>query len=95
MKRYWYIFLTTATCFFSCTKVEEPKLCTLYGVVTDKANGEPIKSAGVEILKVGLQSITSSDGTFEFANIEEGTYQLSVTKTGYQDYTSNNIVVKI
>lgn len=77
--------------FSSCEK--EPQLCSLYGVVTDLASGEPVGNAGVELLPLGLKSVTGSDGTFEFTNIEEGTYRLLITKTGYQDHTSNDIVV--
>lgn len=36
--------------FFNCSKQEEENLPgTINGVITDKATGEPIKSAGVEL----------------------------------------------
>lgn len=80
--------------FDSCKKEEEPQLASLYGVVTDKATGDPIRSAGVELLPAGLKAITGDDGNFSFVDIEEGVYRLYITKTGYKDYTSNEIPVK-
>lgn len=66
----------------------------LHGVVTDKATCEPIKTAGVELLPVGLKTITGSEGQFEFNELEPGSYRLYVTKTGYEDLQSSEIVVK-
>ena len=42
----------------SCSKEEESVLPgTIYGIVTDKATGEPVKSVGVELSPVGLKTI--------------------------------------
>ena len=96
MKKLLYLacIACAAIIFASCKKDEEPKLGSLYGVVTDKATGDPIRSAGVELLPKGLKSVTGDDGSFEFSNIEEGTYKLYITKNGYKDFTSNGISVK-
>lgn len=67
---------------------------TIYGVVADKATGEPIKSAGVELSPCGLKTITGSEGQFEFAELAPGKYTLLVTKTGYIDAVSSIIDVK-
>ena len=75
-------------------KEKEPQLGSLYGVVTDKTTGEPVRNAGVELLPLGRKSVTGNDGNFEFINIEEGTYKLFVTKAGYKDTISNDIIVK-
>lgn len=66
---------------------------SVYGFVTDKITGEAVKDAGVELLPLGAKSVTGSDGSFEFLNVSSGTYQLSVTKNGYIDYISSDIVV--
>lgn len=96
MKKLLYLacIACAAIILASCKKDEEPKLGSLYGVVTDKATGDPIRSAGVELLPKGLKSVTGDDGSFEFSNIEEGTYKLYITKNGYKDFTSNGISVK-
>lgn len=78
----------------ACEKEEENLPGTIYGVVTDKATGEPVKSAGVELSPVGLKTITGTEGQFEFTELVPGNYTLLVTKTGYADYASNTIEVK-
>lgn len=67
---------------------------SIYGVVTDKATGEPIRTAGVELQPIGLKTVTGNDGSFEFPNLDVGEYFLYVTKTGYVDYKSSSITVK-
>lgn len=78
----------------ACEKEEENLPGTIYGVVTDKATGEPVKSAGVELSPMGLKTITGTEGQFEFTELVPGNYTLLVTKTGYMDYASNTIEVK-
>lgn len=77
----------------SCERKDERKACSLYGSVKDKATGEPLRSAVVELLPVGFKLNTGSDGYYEFSDIEKGGYQLHVTKMGYKDYTSTTIEV--
>ena len=79
---------------FACDREEEELPGTLYGVVTDKATGEPIRSAGVELSPVGSKTITGTEGQFEFTELTPGQYTLLVTKTGYLDYASSTIEVK-
>ena len=76
----------------ACTPEEIPG--SIYGVVADKATGEPIKSAGVELSPGGLKTITGSEGQFQFDNIAQGSYTLLITKTGYSDYASSTITVQ-
>ena len=78
---------------YSCSQ-EESLPGTIYGVVSDKATGEPVRSAGVELSPVGLKTITGTEGQFEFAELAPGGYTLYVTKTGYADYASSVIEVK-
>ena len=62
---------------------------SIYGIVTDKATGEQIINAGVELQPVGLKTVTGSDGQFEFNEVAAGTYTLFITKTGYSDSSSD------
>jgi len=62
---------------------------SIYGIVTDKATGEQIINAGVELQPVGLKTVTGSDGQFEFNEVATGTYTLFVTKTGYSESSSS------
>ena len=86
------IFLALIILWQGCTKPE--KTGTIYGTVTDQATGEPVKSAGVELLPIGLKTVTGSDGTFQFPNVEYGEYELYVTKTGYDPTKKSGIQLK-
>ena len=93
MKKFFYFFvgiLLICGIYQACA----PELPgTIYGTVVDKATGEPIKSAGVELSPVGLKTVTGSEGQFQFDNLMPGSYTLLITKTGYVTFTSNKIEV--
>ena len=78
--------------YYSCVPEELPG--SIYGTVVDKATGEPIKSAGVELSPSGLKTVTGSEGQFEFTELNPGKYTLLITKTGYMDGVSHTIEVK-
>lgn len=78
--------------YYSCAPEELPG--SIYGTVVDKATGEPIKSAGVELSPSGLKTVTGSEGQFEFTELDPGKYTLLITKTGYIDGVSHTIEVK-
>ena len=96
MKKSLYLFLgilLICGIYQACVPdVELPG--SIYGVVADKATGEPIKSAGVELSPGGLKTITGSEGQFQFDNLAQGSYTLLITKTGYSDYASSTITVQ-
>lgn len=72
--------------FVSCGDKANVQLGSIYGEVTDKTTGSSIANAGIELQPTGDKATTGSDGHFEFANLQEGTYTLIVTKTGYNRY---------
>ena len=78
---------------FACTPEDSGKPGTLYGTVTDKSTGDPVATARVELMPKGLKTVTGSDGTYQFSNVEPGQYNLFVTKVGYQDLKSNDITI--
>ena len=90
------LLLTTIIFLFSCEKKEgnQVVLGSLYGVVTDKTTGEPIKNASVELMDIGLKAVTGDDGNYEFIKVEPGTYDLYVKKAGYKDSKTFDIPVK-
>ena len=95
MRKLYFISLILVLLSSGCKKVaEEELLGTIYGVVTDKATGEPVRAAGVELSPVGLKTITGTEGQFEFTDLTPGNYTLLVTKTGYADLASSTIAVK-
>lgn len=95
MKKIYIFSLLLALLFIGCKEAADEELPgTIYGVITDKATGEPVQSAGVELSPVGLKTITGTEGQFEFSDLTPGNYTLLVTKAGYADFASNTIVVK-
>ena len=65
---------------------------SIYGIVTDKATGEPIQNAGVELQPLGLKTVTGSDGQYEFNEVVAGSCTLYVTKTGYVNQRRSMVV---
>ena len=64
------------------------------GVVTVKETGKPILLASVQLLATDKMTLTDTTGTFKFSDIEPGTYKLAVKRTGYADYTGEEIKVE-
>ena len=95
MKKSLYLFfgiLLICGIYQACAPEELPG--SIYGTVVDKATGEPIKSAGVELSPSGLKTVTGSEGQFEFTELDPGKYTLLITKTGYIDGVSSTLEVK-
>lgn len=66
---------------------------TLYGVVTDSKTGDPVKEANVELSSVGLQTLTGSDGWYQFSEVKSGEYKLVVSKSGYTSSEKSGILI--
>lgn len=72
----------------------EPEECgSIYGIVTDFATGEPVKNANVQLRPSGETSLTGSDGRYEFLDLKNGSYSITVSKTGYTDLVDDYIIV--
>lgn len=87
------LLIASAAIWTGCKDKEEEYTGSISGIVTDKATGEPIKNAGIELKPSGKNTVTGSDGQFEFVEIELGEYTLLATKTGYNDGESSKITV--
>lgn len=83
-----------------CGKESEPsdenlKNNTIYGVIADFATGEPVQSANVQLRPSGETTLTGYDGTYEFLDISDGTYSITISKAEYTDLIDDYpIVVK-
>ena len=73
----------------SCTR----EVGSIDGTITNQT-GNAVNQATIELLPIGLKTVTTNDGHFEFNDLEQGNYVIHVTKEGYTDLTSNVIVVK-
>lgn len=52
-------FFLFCICTFASCKHEEGILSgAIYGTITDKTSGDPVRSAGVELMPLGLKTIT-------------------------------------
>ena len=81
---------------FGCGK-EDPLNPTsqkksIYGTVTDYATGELVSNANVRLNPIGETTLTGSDGMFEFTDVPNGSYSLSLSKNGYVDLDDDYVI---
>lgn len=67
---------------------EESTVGSIAGSVSDRTTGEPVATVNVSISPGGSSTVTGSDGTFTFRNLEAGSYTLTITKEGYKQNSS-------
>lgn len=81
MKRLLLLFVIT----FIGAGCQEPvtQKGLIFGTVLSKTTNEPIKAAGIELRPLGLNTVTGSNGQFQYDNIEPGDYALRIAKSGY------------
>lgn len=77
----------------SCAKDEVETMGTIYGIVNDSDNGEPIQDAHVALAPYGKTINTGSDGSYEFPEMEPGQYTIQISKSGYKTNTKRISVV--
>ena len=71
---------------------------SITGRVTDKT-GAVIPQADVTLLDIGtentLKTTTNADGEYLFAAVPPGTYDLSISATGFNSYQAKGIVLRV
>ena len=89
MSFYKFLFTLTIIFLFS-TCAEKPTevttLGSIYGVVNDESNNNPLPGATVNISEIGNR-ITSANGAYEFDELEEDVYSVTASKAGYVSVT--------
>lgn len=65
---------------------------SVYGTVTDYTTGDPISNANVRLNPRGETTLTGSDGTFQFYDLSNGKYSLSLSKNGYADLDDDYVI---
>jgi len=91
MKRILSILSLLAVAMFcACSSdiAEEATTGSITGSVSDRTTGEPVATVNVSISPGGSSTVTGSDGTFTFRNLDEGNYTLTITKEGYKQSSS-------
>ena len=84
--------LTVLLCSCSQDITETSSVGSIAGSVSDRTTGEPVATVNVSISPGGSQTVTGSDGSFSFVNLEPGEYSLSIRKEGYTPNTVNATV---
>lgn len=87
------VLLLSCSLFQSCTKDEVETMGTIYGIVNDADNGEPLQNAAVSLKPTGKTTNTGSDGSYEFQDMEPGQYTIQIQKMGYKTNTKRITVV--
>ncbi len=76
----------------SCARtIDEPEgTGNIIGTVADKTTGEFMPTVNLSISSLGNKTVTGSDGSFQFANLEPGSYTIDLQKEGYklESYTA-------
>ena len=63
------------------------------GRVTN-ADGSPLPYAQITVLGTSRGTMSTNDGSFLIAGVPDGTYELKVMATGYEDLTVSDVVVR-
>lgn len=64
----------------------------IYGKITDIATGRAINNANVSLRPKGETTLTGADGMYEFHNIADGNYYITVSKAEYIDREDENVI---
>ena len=81
------IYFAAVALMCGCGK-EKEKPGSIYGVITDKETGEPMRASGVELYSgktLITKTVTGDEGQYEFVEINGGEYRLVVTVNGYKN----------
>lgn len=65
---------------------------SIYGTVTDFATGDPVGNANVRLNPKGETTLTGSDGIFQFNDVTNGKYSLSLSKNSYVDLDDDYVI---
>ncbi|MBR5781326.1 MAG: carboxypeptidase regulatory-like domain-containing protein [Bacteroidales bacterium] len=84
--------LIFASVFNSCKPDPIEEFGSIYGIVTDKATGEPVKNANVQLRPSGETTLTGTDGRYEFVDLKNGEYSITVSKTEYTDLVDDYVI---
>jgi hypothetical protein len=94
-KIYFILFLFVTSANFA---IAQNKQCNLSGIVLDEQN-KPIDYATIGLFKVSdsalvKTALTSPDGKFQFASINNGNYFIKINVMGYAIYRGKNFDLK-
>ena len=94
MKKY-HVLKLAALLVLCCMMVgcgKDNKLGSIYGIVTDFTTGDPVSNANVRLNPGGETTLTGSDGSYQFNDVANGNYSLSLSKNGYVDLDDDYVI---
>lgn len=86
---------------YSCSSTSEEVSTkgSIYGIVVESSNTEPLAGLGVELYRIGnshnsllLKTVTFDDGHFEFTDLDPDEYLIKVVATGYDESSTEYYV---
>ena len=91
MKKALSLFASAATIVLciSCTETVTNPYGGIVGSVSDKTTGEPVPTVRLTLNPGGASTVTGTDGSFSFQNLNHGEYTVTLAKDGYNTGTDN------
>lgn len=86
--------LLSISFWVGCSKDIESFTGNLFGTITDRVSGEPLKDVNVTLTPSGKSAKTGSDGHYEFRDLESQQYSVSVSKANYRT-DNKNVMVEV
>jgi hypothetical protein len=90
--RKYFHFLLLAFCLAACANAQSTS-GTILGTIKDP-NGAVVAGAVVKLVNTGTNSarsaLTGDTGSFQFGNVDVGTYQLEISATGFEQVRFTN-----
>lgn len=87
-------FVTT---YQSARKILDPPTTAtqLKGTVTNQSDGAPVADATITIIETTQTANTDSDGNYLIKPVAIGTYTITATKTGFNNFQKTGVEVKL
>ncbi len=86
------LFIIGVVVMPSCTSDMSEQTGSIAGSVSDATTGEPVSTVNVKLTPGGNSTVTGSDGSFSFKNLEPADYVLEISKEGYKANSAKVIV---
>ncbi len=90
------LLIVSVAILVGCNKENDPQSIknkgSIIGTITDFSTGEPVRNASVQLRPAGETTLTGSDGMYEFKNIPNGEYSITVSKAEYTDLIDDYVI---
>lgn len=92
MKKVFLTMMTVCLLLTGCSQDEFSVYGGIYGTIRDAVTGTPIYNAEITLSPGNRTTVSGSDGSYEYQNMDSGQYSISVNAAGYQ-YNSRTVSV--